>query len=75
MNPPTVAEARAMSPRLEEVPEGWFSREQLETAWNLGAAQTGRLIRDAVRNGKAEVRKFRIQTVLRGLYPTEHYKF
>jgi len=59
----------------EKVPSGWYTRRDLEEAWGLSDKRTGVLISKAVRSGMAEHRTFRIETGLRGVYPTLHYRF
>jgi|GEM_PF-5736873 len=59
----------------EKVPSGWYTRRDLEEAWGLSDKRTGVLISKAVRSGMAEHRTFRIDTGLRGVYPTLHYRF
>ena len=59
----------------DEVPKGWFSRQQLEDEWKLSCCYTAKLIRDTMVAGKAEMKKFRVPTPSRGLYPTPHYRF
>ena len=59
----------------DSVPTGWFTRMDLEKEWKLSAVQVNRLLRDAMDMGKAKMKKFRIPTTSRGLYPTQHYYF
>jgi hypothetical protein len=59
----------------EKVPSGWYTRRDLEEAWGLSDKRTGVLVSKAVRSGMAEHRTFRIETGLRGVYPTLHYRF
>jgi len=74
MKPPSPKEIKAFLPE-DQVPKGWFSRQQLEEEWNLSCCYTARLIKDAIVAGKAEMKKFRVPTPSRGLYPTPHYRF
>lgn len=59
----------------EKVPPGWYTRRDLEEAWGLSDKRTGVLISKAVQSGMAEFRIYRIETALRGVYPTQHYRF
>ena len=74
MKPPSLAKVKSSRP-VDVVPEGWFTRLDLEKAWGLSTARTSNLINNAVQSGMAEHRTFRIQAGLRGLYPTQHYRF
>ena len=58
----------------EEVPEGWKTAIEWGEVLGFSRPHTNRLIGDAVRAGKWEVRKFRIRTANRGLYLTPHYR-
>lgn len=69
-----MAPCRPIS-KPEKVPAGWYTRQELSEAWKLSTSRTGELIMQAVRNGMAEHRMFRIRTALRGVYPTQHYRF
>jgi len=77
MTPPSLAQAKSMRAACiaETVPSGWFTRRELETAWKVSPVQANRLIHDALAFGKAKVKKFRIVTPSRGIYPTQHYYF
>lgn len=59
----------------DQVPDGWFTRAQLEKEWELGYSQTVKLIRDCIAAGRVQMKKYRIPTPSRGLYPTQHYYF
>jgi hypothetical protein len=57
----------------EQVPAGWFTVADLaEQTQRRPVTVSGRM-RDFVRQGKAEMRRFRIMTG-RGVYPVPHYK-
>ena len=60
--------------RPEKVPPGWYSRSDLEKAWNLGQAQTGTLLAAATERREVEVRMFRVLR-LTGLKKVPHYRF
>jgi hypothetical protein len=57
----------------DEVPPGWHTLAAI--AIELGKAEStiGTQLRRAVRDGRAEVQKFRIATA-RGAYPVPHYR-
>jgi hypothetical protein len=74
IRPPALKDLKKSNP-ADVVPAGWFSRFQLESEWGLSQSYTIDLIRDAVVAGKAEMKKFRVPTSSRGLYPTPHYRF
>jgi predicted DNA-binding ArsR family transcriptional regulator len=74
MKPPSLAIVKS-SLKVDIVPEGWYTRRDLEEAWGLSTTRTSNLINKAVQSGMAEHRTFRIQAGLRGLYPTQHYRF
>jgi hypothetical protein len=74
MKPPTVAQLKAQR-QADNVPAGWYSRNDLEREWNRSRDYTGKLIKEAVDHGRAEMKKFLIFTPSRGLYPTPHYRF
>jgi hypothetical protein len=77
VKPPSLAQTKAMRAdcMAETVPNGWFTRRELEAAWKVSPVQANRLIHDALAFGKAKVKKFRIVTPSRGIYPTQHYYF
>jgi hypothetical protein len=58
---------------VDEVPSGWHTAAEL--AGNLGktVSTLSHQLARSVREGKAEVQKFRIQTS-RGPYPVPHYR-
>jgi hypothetical protein len=72
--PPTLKEIKTFQ-RADKVPDGWFSRKMLEREWNLSREYVGKLIQSAVVSRRCRMKKFRIDTGTRGLYPTPHYKF
>ena len=73
IKPPTLASVRVA--KVDKVPEGWFTRAQLEKEWDLSQAQTVLLIRQSLESGRAELKKFKIPHQLRSTTPTPHYKF
>lgn len=73
IRPPKLSQVRIQ--KLDKVPDGWFTRAQLEKAWDLSQAHTALLIKGAVEGGKAEVRMFRIGHTIRAYQSTPHYRF
>jgi hypothetical protein len=57
----------------EQVPAGWFTVAQLADETRHARATIGARMRDMVRRGKAETRRFRVMTG-RGVYPVPHYR-
>jgi hypothetical protein len=74
MKPPSLAKVKLTRP-VDVVPDGWFTRQQLEKEWRLSTDYTGKIIRDSVLHGRCDMKKFLVLTRSRGLYPTQHYKF
>ena len=58
---------------VDEVPPGWVTVTQLADELGKAEATIRTQLSRAVREGKAEMQKFRIQTP-RGPYPVPHYK-
>jgi hypothetical protein len=73
IKPPTLAQVRVS--KVDKVPDGWFTRAQLEKEWDLSQAQTALLIKRAVESGKASARNFKISHTLRSYQSTPHYRF
>ena len=61
--------------QIETVPEGWFTRAQLQESWKIGQSRAGEIIKNAIRSKKAERKNFRILQACGNPYPTAHYKF
>jgi hypothetical protein len=57
----------------EQVPAGWFTIGQLADETGREYSTIGGRMRDMVRRGKAETRRFRVMT-RRGVYPVPHYR-
>lgn len=57
----------------EEVPKGWLTTKEIAKEMGLGETQAGRIIRQAVADGKVDVRPFKLNRsgVVR---PIPHYK-
>jgi hypothetical protein len=57
----------------EAVPAGWFTVADLADQTQRRPVTVSGRMRDFVRQGKAEMRRFRIMTG-RGVYPVPHYR-
>jgi hypothetical protein len=68
--------AAALSPQYEfdEVPPGWFTRAQISESLGKNRSTVARRMQDAVIEGRAEVKIFRIASGQRGIYPVPHYR-
>jgi len=75
-DPQLAAWCEALAPRheVDEVPEGWLTAAQIAIAANKNRNTALRYIGAAVAEGRAEVRKFRVPSGQRGIYPTPHYR-
>lgn len=58
---------------IDEVPHGWLTAVDLAGKMGKSRDTVGNQLTRAVREGRAEVRKFRVMTP-RGSYPVPHYK-
>lgn len=58
---------------VDEIPEGWFSASDLADRLKKSRDTISGQISTAVREGRAEVKKFRVMTG-RGAYPVPHYR-
>jgi hypothetical protein len=58
---------------VEPVPSGWFTVADLADQTQRRPVTVSGRMRDFVRQGKAEMRRFRIMTG-RGVYPVPHYR-
>lgn len=66
--------AAALLPNNEdEVPLGWFTSHQIGEALGKSSDTASGQLSRAVREGRAEVRRFRVMTS-RGIYPVPHYR-
>jgi hypothetical protein len=59
----------------DQVPDGWFTRQQLQAHWKLSQSQTVNIIREQIALGKAEMQFFRIACLGRTPIKIQHYKF
>ena len=68
--------AAALSPQYEfdEVPPGWFTRAQISESLGKNRSTIARKMQEALREGRAEVKVFRVASGQRGIYPVPHYK-
>jgi hypothetical protein len=60
--------------KIEKVPEGWYSRDQLQEAWGLSQSRTLELIRSALRRKEAKVKTFKVKRET-GVYRIPFYQF
>jgi len=58
----------------DDVPNNFMTATQWGNELNLSPAETRRTLNKGIRLGIVIVKKFKIQTEQRGLYPTPHYK-
>jgi hypothetical protein len=72
LNASAWAAALACS-EVDEVPAGWITAADLAVTLGKSTATVGNQLSRAVRESKAEMQKFRIQTA-RGPYPVPHYR-
>ena len=75
-DPQLAAWCKALAPRheLDVVPEGWLTAIQLGKLLGKDRRTVTTLLQAALREGRAEVKKFRIPAGQRGIYPTPHYR-
>lgn len=74
---PQLAEwCEALAPRhkLDVVPEGWMTAIELGKLLGKDRSTITGLLQSAIKEGRAEVKKFRIAAGQRGIYPTPHYR-
>lgn len=65
--------AEAARAQAEEPPEGFLTAQQIADETGITYSHVRRLIRENVKQGTIEVRKFRIEAGDR-LYPVKHYR-
>jgi hypothetical protein len=58
---------------VETVPPDWKSAREIGDQCGYATSQTQRILSDAVRTGRLEMRKFRIRSGSR-VYPVPHYR-
>lgn len=66
----------ALAPKIEPdtVPPGWMTAIELGKLLGKDRSTVTGLLQTAIREGRAEVKKFRVQSGQRGIYPTPHYR-
>jgi len=66
----------ALAPKHEpdEVPTGWLTAIELGKLLGKDRSTVTGLLQTAIKEGRAEVRKFRVPSGQRGIYPTPHYR-
>ncbi len=74
LNASAWAAALAAPQTPDEVPPGYHTANQLADKLAKNRNSINRQLGELVKAGRAEVKKFRIQTGQRGLYPTPHYR-
>jgi hypothetical protein len=73
IRPPTLAQVRVS--KVDKVPEGWFTRAELQKEWGLAQAQTLTLIKQSMAAGKVEVKKFNLPHPYICHQSVPHYRF
>jgi len=68
------AAALASRHKSDVVPEGWFTSARLAEMLGKQRSSIMRMMQTAVREGRAEVKLFRVEAGQRGVYPTPHYR-
>lgn len=63
----------ASSGRIDKVPPGWRTNVDWALFWGMSESQTRKLLKQAVKSGKASDRVFRIKRGSR-VYPVLHWK-
>jgi hypothetical protein len=68
--------AAALAPHyaVDTVPPGWFTRAEISDRLGKNRSTIARRMQDALREGRAEVKVFRIASGQRGIYPVPHYR-
>ena len=70
----TALEAELSAPAVDDVPDGWLTAQGWADLRGVSRPHTSRLLKTGVDAGRVEVRKFRVTTSGRGVYPTQHYR-
>lgn len=75
-DPQLAAWCEALAPRVEPdtVPPGWMTAIELGKLLGKDRSTVTGLLQTAIREGRAEVKKFRVLSGQRGIYPTPHYR-
>ena len=68
--------AAALAPKNEPdvVPSGWHTAIDLGKMLGKNRSTVNSLMQVALREGRAEVKKFCVMSGQRGIYPTPHYR-
>lgn len=66
----------ALAPKVEPdtVPPGWLTAIELGKLLGKDRSTITALMQTALRAGRAEVKKFRVPSGQRGIYPVPHYR-
>jgi len=66
----------ALAPRynVDSIPPGWFTIAEISERLGKNRSTIGKRMQDAVLDGRAEVKTFRIASGQRGIYPVPHYR-
>lgn len=66
----------ALAPKVEPdtVPPGWMTAAALGKLLSKNVSTITGLLQTAIKEGRAEVKKFRVPAGQRGLYPVPHYR-
>lgn len=66
----------ALAPKSEPeaIPDGWLTAAQIAKLIGKNRNTASKYLCDAIRDGRAEMKKFRVPAGQRGLYPTPHYR-
>lgn len=75
-DPQLAAWCEALAPRheLDVVPEGWLTAAQIAKLIGKNRNTASKYLCDAVKERRAEMKKFRVPAGQRGVYPTPHYR-
>ena len=76
MNPKEIFEFlnNKTKPRIDVIPDGWYTIKELGSAWGTSATTTGRKVRCAVEDGLMEQQMFVITCLGGTTRPVAHYK-
>lgn len=75
-DPDLAAWCAALAPKHEPdvVPAGWLTAIALGKLLGKDRSTVTGLLQTAIKEGRAEVKKFRVPSGQRGIYPVPHYK-
>lgn len=68
-----LAVQKMTASKVDEVPEGWFSADQIAKQSNIDPSTAVRRMKGMIKSGDIEVRKFKTMTS-RGIYPVPYYR-